>query len=136
MMAPGFDIDAAIPPDLIDDKNGTSMAAPHVAGAWAVLKATNPALTVVQIRDALVNTGQNVTDNRTGGSITKQRINLYNALCNLITCDADDYRFVAINTTVNGTISPANDRDHYFFQATSGSRLTLQLNTTSGALDP
>ena len=40
------------------------MAAPHVAGAWAVLKSKFPAATVNQILDLLTTTGKPVTDTR------------------------------------------------------------------------
>ena len=84
----------------------------------------------------MVNTGVFVTDQRTGGLHSKRRINVYNALCSLISCDSDDYRNVLSNGTVTGSISPANDRDHYFYQATSGTLLSIQMNRTSGSLDP
>ncbi|WP_288782061.1 S8 family serine peptidase [uncultured Kocuria sp.] len=40
--------------------NGTSMAAPHVAGLIALMKQRNPSLGVEQIRNILVSTGSNV----------------------------------------------------------------------------
>lgn len=136
LFAPGLDITAAIPPDLTAPKNGTSMAAPHVAGAVAVLKAANPSLTVAQIQNVLVNTGKPIIDQRSNGQHTKPRLNLYNALCAVITCDGNDYRTVATNSTTTGAISPAYDHDHYFYNATAGTRLTIQMNATSGTLDP
>lgn len=44
--------------------NGTSMAAPHVAGIFALLKARNPQATVDQLVDAVTKTGKSVTDPR------------------------------------------------------------------------
>lgn len=41
--------------------SGTSMAAPHVAGAWAVLKSYNPNATVSEIKTALQDTGTPIT---------------------------------------------------------------------------
>jgi subtilisin family serine protease len=61
-------------------KSGTSMAAPHVAGAWAVLKQQKPSATVAEILSALQSTGQPITDTRSGGSVTKRRIEVFDAL--------------------------------------------------------
>ncbi len=41
--------------------NGTSMAAPQVAGAWAVMKSKKPAATVSEIEQALESTGVPIT---------------------------------------------------------------------------
>jgi hypothetical protein len=62
-------------------KGGTSMAAPHVAGAWAVLRGKLlPTPTVPQgvkdILSLLQRTGQPITDTRPGGTQTKPRIRL------------------------------------------------------------
>jgi subtilisin family serine protease len=45
---------------------GTSMAAPHVAGAWALLQASFPAATYDQVRQALLSGGRSYTDPRNG----------------------------------------------------------------------
>lgn len=44
--------------------NGTSMATPHVAGAWALLKQKSPTATVDSILSALTTTGKSVTFDR------------------------------------------------------------------------
>jgi len=44
--------------------SGTSMAAPHVAGIFALLRAHNPRATVDQLVDAVKRTGKSVTDPR------------------------------------------------------------------------
>jgi hypothetical protein len=59
---------------------GTSMAAPHVAGAWAVLKQRFPGTSVTGILNQITSTGVPVKDNRGGGTVTKPRLQLDNAL--------------------------------------------------------
>jgi subtilisin family serine protease len=54
--APGVDIVSAQPPDAFEPLSGTSMAAPHVAGAAALLRELHPDWTVEQLKSALVQT--------------------------------------------------------------------------------
>jgi subtilisin family serine protease len=65
LLAPGDTIVAAVPGGF-GEKNGTSMAAPHVAGTWALLKGLKPAASVDQILAALRNSGVTITDPVTG----------------------------------------------------------------------
>ena len=53
---------------------GTSMATPHVAGAFAAIRTACPTKTVDQIEAALKSTGTPIVDNRPGGTQTKPRI--------------------------------------------------------------
>lgn len=53
LMAPGASIDSPVPGGGISSFTGTSVAAPHVAGAWAVLKQANPTATVTGILSLL-----------------------------------------------------------------------------------
>ena len=64
LLAPGVDINSSIPPDRLASKSGTSMAAPHVAGAWAVMKQRFPLASVKDVLDAFTNTATRVTDQR------------------------------------------------------------------------
>jgi uncharacterized repeat protein (TIGR01451 family) len=139
LIAPGTPILAAVPQaysPIYQTKGGTSMAAPHVAGAIATFKEGQPNATVPQIISALTSTGPTITDQRSGGFVSKRRLHTWSALCSLLTCDSDDFRTLGANQTLNGSISPAGDVDHYYFFGTAGQRLTLRMNRTSGSHDP
>ncbi len=80
---------------------GTSMAAPHVAGAVAVLKSACPLATADQIENALKTTGTPIVDGRAGGTFTKPRIRVSQAL------DALDCLPIATATTTTVASSDA-----------------------------
>jgi subtilisin family serine protease len=54
IMAPGVGIYSTVPGSTYGTKSGTSMAAPHVAGAAARVKAANPAFTPAQVKAELL----------------------------------------------------------------------------------
>jgi subtilisin family serine protease len=91
LLAPGTDICSAVPlwadqgPDSDGSYDGmdcrftgTSMAAPHVAGAMAVLRQKRPTATVDALVQALKSTGVTVRDDRNG--LSRTRISLPGAL--------------------------------------------------------
>jgi hypothetical protein len=82
LLAPGSSITSSYPGGNYATASGTSMATPHVAGAWAVLKAAKPTATVNEVLNALVSTGKSITDSR--NSIIKQRIQVDNAVYALV----------------------------------------------------
>ena len=81
LMAPGTSITAAIPGGKRGIMTGTSMAAPHVAGAWALLKHKKTTLTVADGLKALRNTGLSITDSRNG--LKFRRISINSALTSI-----------------------------------------------------
>jgi len=74
LLAPGSSIYSSVPGGGFATWNGTSMATPHVAGAWAVLKQHEPSASVDQILAELVDSGVAILDSRNG--ITTPRIQI------------------------------------------------------------
>ncbi|MFH1319798.1 MAG: S8 family serine peptidase [Bacteroidota bacterium] len=62
-----------------DYKNGTSMAAPHVAGLAALLWGYKPDLTLAEVKNAILNDGDPLPS-LSGKTVTGKRINAFNAL--------------------------------------------------------
>ena len=81
---------------------GTSQAAPHVAGAVAVLAAARPAASLEQITAAIANSGPQIADPRPGAG-QKRRLDLYAAVAALTagstTSDATKPVFTAASPT-------------------------------------
>ena len=79
LLAPGRWITSSIPfEDSFFPLPGTSMAAPHVAGAWAVLKSKAADASVEQVLSVLKQTGVPITDPR--NNVTTPRIQVDAAL--------------------------------------------------------
>jgi hypothetical protein len=78
LLAPGSFITSSIPGGGIAGDSGTSMAAAHVSGAWAMLKQQQPSATVDQVLNKLATSGAPITDPR--NNVTKPRIKIEAAL--------------------------------------------------------
>ena len=81
--APGTDIEAAKSGGGLTRKTGTSMAAPHVAGAAALLLQAQPALTPLKLKQRLMQSADVINGNpaETGSG----RLNIQNALAQAYT---------------------------------------------------
>jgi subtilisin family serine protease len=108
LLAPGTSINSSVPGGGFAVFTGTSMAAPHVAGAWALLKEQTPTASVNSLLSSLQSTGTQVTDTRVVGGVTKPRINIADAAGVPIQRPANDNfanaQFISgANATLNGT---------------------------------
>jgi parallel beta-helix repeat protein len=77
--APGSDVYSCQPDDQYGYGSGTSMAAPHVAGACALVWSRGPALSHLEVKDIILDTADKL-DSLDGRCVTDGRLNLYNAL--------------------------------------------------------
>jgi subtilisin family serine protease len=78
LLAPGSSINSSVPGGGFSVFSGTSMATPHVAGAWAILKQKRPTGTVDEVLTTLKVTGVPITDPT--NDVTTPRIQVNTAL--------------------------------------------------------
>ena len=78
LLAPGASINSSLPlvGGTFGVMSGTSMAAPHVAGAWAILRQRAPTATINTLLDVLRCTGVPITDTRNGVTTPRIRVDL------------------------------------------------------------
>ena len=77
--APGVDILSSVPGNGYASYSGTSMAAPHVSGAAALLKAFNPSLTHLEIKEILMKSVDPLPS-LYGKTVTGGRLNIHKAI--------------------------------------------------------
>lgn len=110
LLSYGYMINSSVPGGGYGSMSGTSMAAPHVAGFWALAKSRKPAATVDEVLNAMTSTGTMVPDNRIGG--TGQAFPLVNALAALKQLDPaivvapDPTPVPTVQPTVQPTLPP------------------------------
>lgn len=124
LLAPGVGITSSVPGGSVRAFSGTSMAAPHVAGAFAVLAQSAPEAGVAAILDALVTTGVPVLDTR--NQITTPRIDIAaarTALAPVVT--------PGVGSRLEGPSGNSRLEIPVTLSAPSGARVTVQYTTIS-----
>lgn len=132
--APGHFITSATPGSTTGSKSGTSMAAPHVAGAWAVLKQADNAANVTTIENVLETTG--VPINARGYVLP--RIDLLAALNQIAPLTAPTISSVTNIQRTSAQVTwndPNNSEDEYRAYLNGNFVGTFAANTTTGALN-
>lgn len=143
LLAPGSSINSSIPGGAYQNMSGTSMAAPHVAGAWALLRQAKPGSTVDEVLTAFISTGPSVTD-ADCTSVTKKRIKLdgVNGALNFLGSGPSAETTAATNitqtsATLNGSVNANNVSTTVTFEygttTSYGSSVTAAQNPVSGS---
>lgn len=78
--APGLEIYSTVPQSEYETTQGTSMAAPMVAGLAAMLKSYYPTLSMVEIKEIILNSAQDVSEKSTPLPGTKDPV-MFKTLC-------------------------------------------------------
>lgn len=130
LLAPGEAILSANPGGSYENSQGTSQAAPMVAGAWAVMKEKFPSDTIPQTLTRLRYSGVQVLDSRMG--MVKPRIKLDTALNTSSVDPCGSTTPIISGQTVNGSLSNTdclllggNRADIYTFSGTQGQGVAI-----------
>ena len=127
LLAPGSAISSSVPGGGFSSFNGTSMAAPHVAGTWAILKQAVPGASVSSVLSALQTTGLPVLDTR--NALAKPRIKVDQA-ANLLVPTTPSPTATSVTPTVTPTTCPITLNDDFSNPASGWGTL----NDTNGAV--
>ncbi|MFG1686474.1 S8 family serine peptidase [Nonomuraea sp. NPDC049269] len=80
VFAPGVKINSSVPDDTWAELSGTSMAAPHVTGGFAVMRQAFPTMSVEEIARRLQSTGMDIPYSASFSQVNTERINLAKAI--------------------------------------------------------
>src|SRR6185503_16280626 len=142
--APGQDILSTTPGNTFSFFSGTSMAAPQVSGAAALLWAQNPNLTVQQVKNLLLMNG-NVVSALVDKTLTGRRLNIGNSMQSLLSGDvtppgtvgsfhinSQNGRTVNVGWTASGDDGAAGNASLYQIDFTDGGN--GQVTTLKGVI--
>ncbi len=100
LLAPGSPITSSVPGGITGTKSGTSMATPHVTGAFAVFRSAYPLATLTRVLDAL-KSGPVVFDPRNGNAVP--RIDMLSAYDKLGECAPDLNKYSQLFPAAGGS---------------------------------
>ena len=130
--APGNNIISTYPSGGFAISSGTSMAAPHVAGAAALLAGLDPSLTVDALKALLMN-NVDVLPQWEGLVVSGGRLNVYRAAAMLTGATIPAAALVQVDSTTQGNWSLSYGLDGYAIQADATSYPSYAQVTTTGA---
>ncbi|HEX5475445.1 MAG TPA: S8 family serine peptidase [Vicinamibacterales bacterium] len=107
LFAPGEHILSSVPGGSFAYMSGTSMAAPHVTGAWALVRAADPSAGVSTILAALQDTGVPIPDALAG--VTRPRIQVDAAVRSLLSVPAAPEPMAPMGAATSANITPEFD---------------------------
>lgn len=128
LLAPGSNINSTVPGGGFQSWNGTSMATPHVAAGFAILKDVDPTASVDTMYSTLLSMGDPIVDSRNG--ISKQRIHLGRAAA------AMDVRTRLANGTPIFGNGAAGSTPRYLSVVVPTGATNLSISTSGGTGDP
>lgn len=130
LLAPGRWINSSIPGNAYENYSGTSMAAPHVVGAMALLRQKRPNAPIDRMVNSLINSGKPILDTR--NNITKPRIKIPEALAALTPSkfdfDGDDKTDVSIFRPAPG--------EWWYLKSSDGGNRAFQFGTSADQVVP
>jgi subtilisin family serine protease len=138
LAAPGVDVLSTVPGGAHLSLNGTSMAAPHVAGVAGLVRSLHPTYSVLQLRNALLNSVDHPPTLEAGLTRTGGRLNAAAALAAstetlLPTSVGNIATAVRIGTAHSGSLSdPGNVNDVFRRNLRRGLRYEIALDVPPG----
>jgi subtilisin family serine protease len=131
LAAPGEEVLSTVPGGGYAISSGTSMAAPHVAGAAALILARMPSLTMAQVKEAL----ERGADHPTGlnGKVRAGRLNARGALGAAMQGITGRVSVAATGTGLAGVVVTASREGSRGTSRTASPRMTIPDNRSSGA---
>ncbi len=130
VMAPGVNIRAADPAGGLTTLSGTSMATPHVSGAYAVIRSAMGEASIDEIDTAITVTGLDVS--RTGQNFTLPRIQVHQAILELQGINIKVFNNVIGSRTTD--VGESYIRLHNSSSETGRARVTLRDAETGAQL--
>lgn len=137
LYAPGNPITSAVPNNQLSTEGGTSQAAPHVAGAWAILKQQNNSASVSEVLTALTTTGRIIIDHRAAtGNRRTPRIRVDSASqqlagTNCVRAPIANNQFINAALDAGDCAAEAGvNRDLYAFSGTAGTPVAILMTSS------
>ncbi len=135
MLAPGEVITSSVPGGIYNDSQGTSQAAPHVAGGFAVVRQKFPSDSVTQILTRLKYGGILVLDQNNGTVKPRIHVNFALTTSNVDPCSLPVP--ISFGQTINASIAfsdcqiPSGLTDVYTFSASQGQQIAITETSTA-----